>query len=69
MTVKELRKALSGLPSDAEVYVVRDWVAESEWDNLDDLAEVADVHTQTVAVDDGMDFRDVTEVLIEMREP
>ena len=46
MTVKELRKALSGLPSDAEVYVVRDWETVDEWGNLDDLAEVADVHTQ-----------------------
>lgn len=69
MTVKELKNALKGLPSDAEVYVVRDWETVDEWGNLDDLAEVADVHTQNVAVDDGMDFRDVTEVLIEMREP
>ncbi len=69
MTVKELRKALSGLPSDAEVYVVRDWETVDEWGNLDDLAEVADVHTQQVAIDEGLDFRDVTEVLIEMREP
>ena len=69
MTVKELKDALKGLPADAEVYVVRDWVAESEWDNLDDLAEVANVHTQRATIDEGLDFRDVTEVLIEMREP
>ena len=69
MTVKELKDALKGLPADAEVYVVRDWETVDEWGNLDDLAEVADVHTQQVAIDDGLDFRDVTEVLIEMREP
>lgn len=69
MTVKELKDALKGLPADAEVYVVRDWETVDEWGNLDDLAEVADVHTQTVTVDDGLDFRDITEVLIEMREP
>lgn len=68
MTVKELKNALKGLPSDAEVYVVRNWESADEWGNLNDLAEVADVHTQTVTVDDGMDFRDITEVLIEMRE-
>lgn len=28
-----------------------------------------DVHTQRVAIDEGLDFRDYTEVLIEMREP
>lgn len=69
MTVRELRKALVGLPSDAEVYVVRDWTRTDEDGNLDDLAVVADVHTQIVVVDEGMDFRDVTEILIEMREP
>lgn len=69
MTVKELKNALKGLPSDAEVYVVRNWESADEWGNLNDLAEVANVHTQLVAIDDGLDFRDITEVLIEMREP
>ena len=69
MTVKELKKALVGLPADAEVYVVRDWGRVDEDGNLDDLAVVADVLTQRVMVDDGLDFRDITEVLIEMREP
>lgn len=69
MTVKELKKALVGLPADAEVYVVRDWGRVDEDGNLDDLAEVADVHTQREIADDGFDFRDIIEVLIEMREP
>lgn len=68
MTVKELKNALKGLPSDAEVYVVRNWESADEWGNLDDLAEVANVHTQRVAIDEGLDFRDYTEVLIEMRK-
>ena len=67
MTVKELKKALVGLPADAEVYVVLDWGCVDEDGNLDDLAEVTDVHTQRRAVDEGLDFRDITEVLIEMR--
>ena len=69
MTVKDLKKALVGLPADAEVYVVRDWERVDEDGNLDDLAEVVDVHTQRMAVDEGLDFRDITEVLLEMREP
>lgn len=69
MTVKELKNALKGLPADADVYVVRNWESVDEWGNLDDLAEVANVHTQRETIDEGLDFRDITEVLIEMREP
>ena len=69
MTVKELKNALKGLPADAEVYVVRNWESVDEWGNLTDIAEVRDVHTQTVTVDEGLDFQDYTEVLIEMAEP
>ena len=69
MTVKELKNALKGLPADADVYVVRDWERTDEWGNLEDLAAVVDVHTQRVAIDEGLDFRDYPEVLIEMREP
>lgn len=69
MTVKELKNAIKGLPADADVYVVRDWERTDEWGNLDDLAAVVDVHTQRETIDEGLDFRDITEVLIEMREP
>lgn len=69
MTVGDLRKALKGLKADAEVYVVGDWERVDEFGYLDDLKEVRDVHTQTVPVDDGLDFRDLTEVLIEISEP
>lgn len=69
MTVKELKNALKGLPADADVYVVRNWESVDEWGNLDDIAEVRDVQTQTVTVDEGLDFQDYTEVLIEIAEP
>jgi len=69
MTVRELRHALVGLPPEAEIYVVRDWERVDDYGNLDDLAEVEGVHTQRVTVDEGLDFRDILEVLIEMREP
>lgn len=69
MTVKELKNALKGLPADAEVYVVRNWESVDEWGNLTDIAEVRDVQTQTVTVDEGLDFQDYTEVLIEIAEP
>lgn len=65
MTVKELKNALKGLPADAEVYVVRNWESVDEWGNLTDIA----VQTQTVTVDEGLDFQDYTEVLIEIAEP
>lgn len=69
MTVKELKNALKGLPADAEVYVVRNWESVDEWGNLTDIAEVRDVQTQTVTVDEGLDFQDYIEVLIEIAEP
>lgn len=69
MTVRELRHALVGLPPEAAVYVVGDWERVDEWGNLDDLKEVRDVHTQRVTLDEGLDFRDITEVLIETAEP
>lgn len=69
MTVKELKNALKGLPADADVYMVRNWESVDEWGNLTDIAEVRDVQTQTVTVDEGLDFQDYTEVLIEIAEP
>lgn len=69
MTVKELKNALKGLPADADVHVVRNWESVDEWGNLTDIAEVREVQTQTVTVDEGLDFQDDTEVLIEIAEP
>lgn len=61
MTIKEFIKALKQYPQDAEVYVVGDW-------DKYDLKPVYDVSSQNVVIDTGLDFEDVTEVLIEVRE-
>lgn len=68
MTIKEFIKALKQYPQDAEVYVVGDWEKYDEFGNLSDLKPVYDVSSQNVVVETAMDFEDVTEVLIEVRE-
>lgn len=68
MTIKEFIKALKHYPQDAEVYVVGDWEKYDEFGNLSDLKPVYDVSFQNVVIETGMDFEDVTEVLIEVRE-
>lgn len=68
MTIKEFIKALKQYPQDAEVYVVGDWEKYDEFGNLSDLKPVYDVSSQDVVIDTGMDFDDVTEVIIEVRE-
>lgn len=68
MTIKEFIKALKQYPQDAEVYVVGDWDKYDEFGNLSDLKPVYDVSSQNVVIETGMEFEDVTEVLIEVRE-
>ena len=68
MTIKEFIKALKQYPQDAEVYVVGDWEKCDAYGNLTDLKAVYDVTSQNIVIDRGMDFEDVTEVLIEVRE-
>ena len=68
MTIKEFIKALKQYPQDAEVYVVGDWEKYDEFGNISDLKPVYDVSSQNVVVETGMDFEDITEVLIEVRE-
>ena len=68
MKVKDFIKELKRYPQDAEVYVVGDWEKYDEFGNLSDLKPVYDVSSQNVVIDTGMDFEDVTEVLIEVRE-
>ena len=68
MTIKEFIKALKQYPQDAEVYVVGDWEKYDVFGNISDLKPVYDVSSQIVVIDTGMDFEDVTEVLIEVRE-
>ena len=68
MKVKDFIKELKLYPQDAEVYVVGDWEKYDEFGNLSDLKPVYDVSSQNVVIETGMDFEDVTEVLIEVRE-
>lgn len=68
MKVKDFIKELKRYPQDAEVYVVGDWEKYDEFGNLSDLMPVYDVSSQNVVIETGMDFEDVTEVLIEVRE-
>lgn len=68
MTIKEFIKALKQYPQGAEVYVVGDWEKYDEFCNLSDLKPVYDVSSQNIVIDTGLDFEDVTEVLIEVRE-
>ena len=68
MTIKEFIKALKHYPQEAEVYVVGDWEKYDEFGNISDLKPVYDVSSQNAVIDTGMDFEDVTEVLIEVRE-
>lgn len=68
MKVKDFIKELKRYPQDAEVYVVGDWEKYDEFGNISDLKAVYDVSSQNVVIETGMDFEDVTEVLIEVRE-
>ena len=68
MKVKDFIKELKRYPQDAEVYVVGDWEKYDEFGNISDLKAVYDVSSQNVVIKTGMDFEDVTEVLIEVRE-
>ena len=68
MTIKEFIKALKQYPQNAEVYVVGDWEKFDAYGTLTDLKAVYDVTSQNIVIDKGMDFEDVTEVLIEVRE-
>ena len=64
MTVQELMKELRKLPKEANVYLVKDWEMLDEDNCLTDLYELEDVCKQTTFVDDGLDFVDITEVLL-----
>lgn len=68
MKVKDFIKELKRYPQDAEVYVVGDWEQYDEQGNLSDLKAVYDVSSQNVVIETSMDFEDITEVLIEVRE-
>ena len=66
MKVKELYNWCKACrDKDAEVYLVRDWEKCDEFGNLTDLVPLNDITTQSVTIDDGLDFEDITEVLLD----
>lgn len=68
MTVGELKKALKGYKDSSEVFFVKDWEAFNENGELTELASLRDVTSQRVVIDMGLDFEDVTQVLLEFEE-
>ena len=65
MKVKELAKELKKLPADAEVFMVADWSETDEYGCLTELRELNGVTSQVHVEDMGLDFEDVTEVLLD----
>ena len=64
MTAGELIKELRSYPKDAEVYIVDNWEAVDEDGLLTELREVNEVSAQHKFIDMGLDFEDITEVLL-----
>jgi len=64
MTVAEAIKELRRLPQDAEIFMVKDW-DDVEDGTLNDLYRLIGVSEQVRIVDDGMDWADETEIILE----
>lgn len=65
MTVAEAIKYLKKYPKDAEIYLCKDYELCDEDGNLTDLYRLNGISHQVVIIDEGMDWKDVTEVLLE----
>ena len=69
MTVRELYNWCKACKhKEAEVYLVKDWEQVDENGVLTDLYRLKDIITQVEVIDDGLDFTDVHEVLLEVEE-
>lgn len=65
MTVAEAIKELKKLPKDAEIYLVKDWEQEcDEQGCFQTLYRLNTITEQSMVVEDGMDWKDETEVLL-----
>jgi len=64
MTVAEAITELKRLPKDAEIFMVKDW-EDVEDGYLNDLYRLVGISDQVRVVEDGMDWRDDTEVILE----
>jgi hypothetical protein len=50
---------------DAEVYLVKDWEQIDEEGNLTDLYRLTNIADQMVIIDNGMDFEEEHEVILD----
>lgn len=50
---------------DAEVYLVKDWEQTDEEGNLTDLYRLTNIADQMVIIDNGMDFEEEHEVILD----
>lgn len=66
MTVEQAIKELKKLPKKAEIYLVKDWEDFDEDGYLKDLYRLSFITSQMVVVGKGLDFEDITEVLLEV---
>lgn len=65
MTVKELIKELKQYDGDAPVLLCLDWDQTGEQGELTQLGEVRGICSQRIVIDDGLDFHDEEQVLID----
>lgn len=65
MTVAEAIKELKKYPKNAEIYICKDYEQCDEDGILTDLYRLSFITHQVVIIDEGMDWKDVTEVLVE----
>ncbi|MBR5640441.1 MAG: hypothetical protein IKW83_12090 [Muribaculaceae bacterium] len=68
MTVEQAIKELKKLPKKAEIFLVKDWEDFDEEGYLKDLYRLKFITHQMVVVEKGMEFEDITEVLMEFEE-
>lgn len=69
MTVRELYNWCKACRhKEAEVYLCKDWEQLDEDGNMTDLYKLRDITTQTMIVDDGLDYVDMTEVILDFEE-
>lgn len=64
MKVSDAIKLLKQFPKDAEIFMVKDW-EDVEDGCLNDLYRLNGIIDQVRVVDDGMDWKDETEVILE----
>lgn len=68
MTVEELRKRLSRLPKNAEVFIVPDELECDDEGYNTDLHRISEVVHQEIYVETNSDFIKITEVMVKFEE-